>query len=62
MAYFFHVLIVYNCIIVVFLKVSGMFGPPRISEYATVIASLVCSGVAANSCDDGGVEKGRMVI
>lgn len=59
MAYFFHVSIDYNCIIVVFFKVSGMFGPPRISEYATVIASLVlCSGVAANSCDDGGVVRG----
>lgn len=58
MAYFFHVLIVYNCIIVVFLKVSRIFGPPRISEYVTVIASLVCSGVAANSCDDGEVVRG----
>lgn len=59
MAYFFHVLIVYNYIIVVFFKVSGIFGPPRKIEYnATVIASLVCSGVAANSCDDGGVVRG----
>lgn len=33
----------------------------NVSEYSTVITSL-CSGVAANSCDDGGVEKGRMVI
>lgn len=33
----------------------------KLSESSTVITSL-CSGVAANSCDDGGVEKGRMVI
>lgn len=29
----------------------------NISEYSTVITSL-CSGVAANSCDDGGVVRG----
>lgn len=29
----------------------------NISEYSTVIASQ-CSGVAANSCDDGGVVRG----